>query len=102
MGGGSPSTLQSRFGTSDYHLFGPLKNHLRGTKFSDDEAVKEICHEWLKSQPRDFYAKGILKNLYIDRKCVYQYTGIMLKNKFMNECLKSNTSLVTGKLSLLN
>ena len=46
---------------SDYHLFGPLKNHLRGTKFSDDEAVKEICREWLKSQPRDFYAKGILK-----------------------------------------
>ena len=42
---------------SDYHLFGPLKNHLRGTKFSDDEAVKEICREWLKSQPRDFYAK---------------------------------------------
>ena len=27
---------------SDYHLFGPLKNHLRGTKLSDDEAVKEI------------------------------------------------------------
>ena len=35
---------------SDYHLFGPLKNHLRGTKFSDDEAVKEICCEWLKSR----------------------------------------------------
>ena len=46
---------------SDYHFFGPLKNHLRGTKFSDDEAVKEICCEWLKFQPRDFYAKGILK-----------------------------------------
>ena len=46
---------------SDYHLFGPLKNHLHGTKFSDGEAVKEICREWLKSQPRDFYAKGILK-----------------------------------------
>ena len=30
---------------SDYHLFGPLKNHLRGTTFSDDKAVKEICHE---------------------------------------------------------
>ena len=28
---------------SDYHLFGPLKNDLRGTNFSEDEAVKEIC-----------------------------------------------------------
>ena len=42
---------------SDYHLFGPLK--IIGTKISDDEAVKEICREWLKSQPSDFYAKGI-------------------------------------------
>ena len=64
---------------SGYHLFGLLKNHLRGTKFSDDEAVKEINCKWLKSQPRDFYAKGIL--LYIDGKSVYQYTEIMLKNK---------------------
>ena len=38
---------------SDYHSFGPLKNNLRGTKFSDDEAVKEICRGWLKSQPKD-------------------------------------------------
>ena len=65
---------------SDYHLFGPLKNHLRGTKFSDDEAVKEICREWLKSQPRHFYAMGILKLVH-DGENVYQNTGIMLKNK---------------------
>ena len=55
---------------SDYHLLGPLKNHLGGTKFSDDEAAKEICHEWLKSQPRDFYAKGIFKLVYRWEKCI--------------------------------
>ena len=55
---------------SDYHLFGPLKNHLSGTKFSDGEAVKEICRKWLKSLPRDFYAKGILKLVYRWRKCI--------------------------------
>ena len=64
---------------SDYHLFGLLKNHLRGIKFSDDEAVKEICREWLKSQPSDFYTKGI--KLVHRWKSVYQYTGSMLKNK---------------------
>ena len=31
---------------------------------------------------------------------IYQYTGIMLKNK-LNERFKSYTILVTGKLSLL-
>ena len=64
---------------TDYHLFGSLKN-LCGTKFSDDEAVKEICREWLKSQPRVSMLREYL-NLYIDGKSVYQYTGIMLKNK---------------------
>ena len=55
---------------SDYHLLGPLKNHLRDTKFSDDDAVKEICRELLKSQPRDFYAKGILKLVHRWGKCI--------------------------------
>ena len=55
---------------SDYNLFESLKNPLRGTKFSDDEAVKEICCEWLKSQPRDFYTKGILKLVHRWGKCI--------------------------------
>ena len=65
---------------SEYNLFRPLKYHLHGTKFSDNEAVKEICREWLKSQPRDFYAKGILKLLH-RWESVYQYTRTMLKIK---------------------
>ena len=60
---------------SDYYLLGPLKNHLRGTNFSDDEVVKEICCKWLKSQPRDFYGKGILK-LVRNGKSVYHDTGL--------------------------
>ena len=69
MGCGSLSTLQSRFGPYDYHLFGPLKNHLRGTKFSDDEAMKETRRGSLKSQPRDFYAKRI-KLVHRREKCI--------------------------------
>ena len=86
MGGGSPSTIESRFGTSDYHLFGPLKNHLRGTKFSDDEAVKEICCEWLKSQPSNFYAKGILKLVHRWEKCISVHRDYVEKYK-LNDVL---------------
>lgn len=55
---------------SDYHLFGPLKQHLRGKHFRNDDEVKEAASEWLCSQPSEFYAEGIDK--LIDRwdKCV--------------------------------
>jgi hypothetical protein len=32
---------------SDYHLFGPLKDALRGRRFTSDEEVKEAVNEWL-------------------------------------------------------
>ena len=64
---------------SDYHLFGPLKNDLLGTKFSDDEAVKEICREWLKSQPRYFYAKRILKLVHRWEKCISVHRDYVAK-----------------------
>jgi histone-lysine N-methyltransferase SETMAR len=44
---------------SDFHLFGPLKNHLGGTRFADDEAVQREVRMWLRQQPKDFYAAGI-------------------------------------------
>jgi hypothetical protein len=28
---------------SDFHLFGPLKNHLGGERFADDEEVERRC-----------------------------------------------------------
>jgi histone-lysine N-methyltransferase SETMAR len=28
---------------SDFHLFGPLKEHLRGQKFAGDNEVMEVC-----------------------------------------------------------
>ena len=99
MGGGSPSTLQSGFGTIWLPLVWTTENHLHGTKFSDYKAVNEICRKCLKSRPRDFYAKGILK-LVRDGKIVYQYTGSVLKNKSWMSVL-SYASLVTGKLPLL-
>lgn len=46
---------------SDYHLFGPLKEHLRGKHFRNDEEVMQASREWLLSQPQEFYAEGIQK-----------------------------------------
>jgi hypothetical protein len=32
---------------SDYNLFGPLKDALRDRRFTSDEEVEEVVHEWL-------------------------------------------------------
>ena len=44
---------------SDFHLFGPLKEFTRGTKFESDDEVKSVVSEWLRHQSKDFYAEGI-------------------------------------------
>jgi hypothetical protein len=43
---------------SDYHMFWPLKDALRGRRFVDDDEVKEAVHSWLTAQP-----KTILKSI---------------------------------------
>jgi histone-lysine N-methyltransferase SETMAR len=46
---------------SDFHLFGPLKNALRGRQFAADDEVKEAVHDWLCSQPQTFFSNAIKK-----------------------------------------
>jgi histone-lysine N-methyltransferase SETMAR len=41
---------------SDFHLFGPQKNHLCGKRFADDEDVETLVQKWLRQQSKDFYA----------------------------------------------
>jgi len=55
---------------SDYHLFEPLKNALRGRRFSTDKEVREAVHKWLGEQPQTFFLEGIRK--LVDRwtKCI--------------------------------
>jgi hypothetical protein len=43
---------------SDFHLFGPLKNHLGGKRFADDEEVETKLRKLLRQQSKDFYAQG--------------------------------------------
>ena len=53
----------------DFHLFGPMKVHLRGQKFADDK-VMEAVQSWLKATSKSFFLEGIHK--FVDRwtKCV--------------------------------
>jgi hypothetical protein len=49
---------------SDYHFFGPLKDHLRGHHYEDDEAVQETVGSWLRGGGTDFYRRGILAEMH--------------------------------------
>jgi transposase len=39
---------------SDYHLFGKLKDSIRGTKFEDDGSLVAPVKKWLKSADPEF------------------------------------------------
>ena len=40
---------------SDFHVFGPLKEAIRGKSFRSDKKVQQEVHDWLHSQPRLFF-----------------------------------------------
>jgi hypothetical protein len=54
---------------SVFHLFGPLKTHLGGKRFADEEVEAEV-RKWLRQQSNDFYAAGL--NILVKRwdKCI--------------------------------
>jgi len=58
---------------SDYHFFGPLKDALRGRRFTSDEGVKEAVHEWLAAQPKTFFSEAIQKLLERWNKCIAKH-----------------------------
>jgi histone-lysine N-methyltransferase SETMAR len=55
---------------SDFLLFGPLKNALRGRRFAADDEVKEALHKWLCSQPQTFFSNGIKTLTDTWAKCI--------------------------------
>ena len=44
---------------SDFHLFGPLKDSLCGTRFEDDESVIRVVRTWLHEQETSWYREGM-------------------------------------------
>jgi histone-lysine N-methyltransferase SETMAR len=43
---------------SDLHLFGALKDAIRGKKFGSDEVIEEV-KKWLRVQDSDWYNRGM-------------------------------------------
>jgi hypothetical protein len=41
------------------HLFGSLKQALRGRRFTTDQQLDVTVHAWLVSQPKTFYSEVI-------------------------------------------
>jgi hypothetical protein len=54
----------------DFHLFGPIKEHLQGQKFADDNEVMEAVQSWLKATLKSFFLEGICKPVDRWTKCV--------------------------------
>ena len=46
---------------SDYYLFGHLKEYLSGTRYHNNEELKQSVVKWLKNKSKDFYKTGIFK-----------------------------------------
>ena len=40
-------------------FFGPLKEAMGGKSFRSGEEVQQAVHEWLRSQPKDFFSRGM-------------------------------------------
>jgi histone-lysine N-methyltransferase SETMAR len=45
--------------SSDLHVFGPLKEAIGGKFFRSDKEMQQAVHEWLRSQPKDFFSRCI-------------------------------------------
>jgi histone-lysine N-methyltransferase SETMAR len=57
-------------GPSDFHVFGPLKEAMGGNSFRSDEEVQQAMHEWLRSQPKGFFSRGIHALLKLWNTCM--------------------------------
>jgi histone-lysine N-methyltransferase SETMAR len=44
---------------SDFRLFGPMKDALRGTRFEDEERVIRAVSTWLREQETSWYREGM-------------------------------------------
>jgi len=55
---------------SDFHLFGPLKEFLRGQYFSNDDEMKQAVRLWFRRTKKSFYAAGIQALVKRWNKCI--------------------------------
>jgi hypothetical protein len=68
--------------STDFHLFGPLKNHLGGKRFADDEEVETEVRKWMRYQSKDIYAVGFDALVKRWGKCIDVGGGYVKKLMF--------------------
>jgi hypothetical protein len=56
--------------TSDFHIFGPLKDALRGRRFADDDELKHSVRDDLRRFSKELYTTGIQRLTQRYKKCV--------------------------------
>ncbi|GBO03193.1 hypothetical protein AVEN_206108-1 [Araneus ventricosus] len=69
---------------SDFHLFGPLKQHLGGKLSAGDDDVQQEVLLRMRQQPKEFYAAGIGALMKRWDKCI-NIGGDYLKNKIVSK-----------------
>ena len=70
---------------SDYHLFGPLKDHLDGMKFDTNDNVKNAVQNWLHSMPETFFLQ-VFEHFQNGGKSALKSRMTMLKNRLSGIC----------------
>lgn len=55
---------------SDFHMFGPMKDYLRGQRFKDDDAVKSAVRAWIRQCTPEFFVNGFINWRNRWEKCV--------------------------------
>jgi len=55
---------------SDFHLFGPMKDGLRGQHFPSKDAVVQAVKQWATSAGADFYECGMQALVHHWQKCI--------------------------------
>jgi hypothetical protein len=75
--------------SGSFHMFGPMKEALRGRRFSSDEEVIGATQNCLKTRPKNFFSDGIKKR---KKKLVKHCTGAL---KSRGITLKSDISFVS-------
>jgi hypothetical protein len=61
-------------------MFGPMKEALRGRRFSSDEERTDAVQNWLKTEPKNFFFLTELKNLRNAGTGALNPRGITLKS----------------------
>jgi hypothetical protein len=69
---------------SDFHLFGPLKNHLGGKCFTYDNEVQTEVQKSLRQESKVFYAAGLDALVKRWDKCINVGGGYVEKQMFLS------------------